>query len=118
MESGVHRTSDTDDQLSSDSSLNIAVVHSAESPVAESSISLRVERTLTPGELELLRLQNSRTISVFKQEKLEAEASKHWDVFYKRNSTKFFKDRHWTTREFIDLSGAKVTFLTIFHDLS
>ena len=28
----------------------------------------------------------------------QAEARKNWDIFYKRNTTKFFKDRHWTTR--------------------
>jgi len=42
-------------------------------------------------------------VSEFKQNKLETEAKKNWDLFYKRNTTKFFKDRHWTTREFEDL---------------
>ncbi|OWR51004.1 hypothetical protein KGM_208847 [Danaus plexippus plexippus] len=35
--------------------------------------------------------------------RLEREAKRHWDIFYKRNETKFFKDRHWTTREFQEL---------------
>ena len=42
-------------------------------------------------------------VSDFKQNKLELEAKKNWDLFYKRNTTKFFKDRHWTTREFEEL---------------
>jgi methyltransferase-like protein 6 len=25
---------------------------------------------------------------------------RHWDLFYKRNSQNFFKDRHWTSQEF------------------
>lgn len=31
------------------------------------------------------------------------QAQKHWDLFYKRNETRFFKDRRWTTREFQEL---------------
>ena len=31
---------------------------------------------------------------------------KHWDLFYKRNADRFFKDRHWTTREFEDLASS------------
>ncbi|KAM9782596.1 tRNA N(3)-cytidine methyltransferase METTL6 [Neosynchiropus ocellatus] len=42
-------------------------------------------------------------VSEFKQMKLEKDAQKNWDLFYKRNSTNFFKDRHWTTREFQEL---------------
>jgi methyltransferase-like protein 6 len=42
-------------------------------------------------------------VSDFKQMKLEKEAQKNWDLFYKRNTTNFFKDRHWTTREFEEL---------------
>ena len=42
---------------------------------------------------------------IFSANKLEADARKNWDLFYKRNETKFFKDRHWTTREFQELIG-------------
>ena len=44
----------------------------------------------------------------FKRNKLEKDAQKNWDLFYKRNTTKFFKDRHWTSREFTDLCGENV----------
>ena len=42
-------------------------------------------------------------VSTFKQNKLESEAQKNWDLFYKRNTTNFYKDRHWITREFPEL---------------
>ncbi|XP_066441332.1 tRNA N(3)-methylcytidine methyltransferase METTL6 isoform X2 [Eleutherodactylus coqui] len=48
-----------------------------------------------------------RLVSEFKQLKLEKEAQKNWDLFYKRNSTNFFKDRHWTTREFEELKTCR-----------
>lgn len=40
-----------------------------------------------------LEKQNSRMVSEFHANKLESQASKNWDWFYKRNGTKFFKDR-------------------------
>ena len=42
-------------------------------------------------------------LSDYRKGKLEKEAKKNWDLFYKRNSTHFFKDRHWITREFPEL---------------
>lgn len=44
-------------------------------------------------------------VSEFKRLKLEAEAQRNWDLFYKRNKTRFFKDRHWTKREFEELAA-------------
>jgi len=61
--------------------------------------------SLTEKEIELLEKQNSRIVPEFKANKLELEAQKNWDLFYKRNETNFFKDRHWTTREFEELLG-------------
>jgi len=60
---------------------------------------------LTESDMKQLEKQNSRKISEFRANKLESEAKKNWDMFYKRNETKFFKDRHWTTREFQELLG-------------
>lgn len=53
---------------------------------------------------EKIKLEDdSKIVSKFKQNKLEKEAQKNWDLFYKRNATNFFKDRHWTTAEFKEL---------------
>ncbi|XP_045598764.1 tRNA N(3)-methylcytidine methyltransferase METTL6 [Procambarus clarkii] len=63
-------------------------------------------RTLDASEVERLHRQDLRGIvGEFQQEKLEKEAVANWDKFYKRNETRFFKDRHWTTREFQELIG-------------
>ena len=35
----------------------------------------------------------------------ERGSRRAWDIFYKRNSTHFFKDRHWIQREFPQLAG-------------
>ena len=67
-----------------------------------------VVRLLTLEEEEMLKRQNDRLVPEFKQIKLEKEAAKNWDLFYKRNTTKFFKDRHWTAREFEELDNEKV----------
>ena len=60
------------------------------------------ERVLSEEEQKKLEA-DTIFVSDFKQTKLELEAKKNWDLFYKRNTTKFFKDRHWTTREFEEL---------------
>ncbi|XP_055593888.1 tRNA N(3)-methylcytidine methyltransferase METTL6 [Uranotaenia lowii] len=60
-------------------------------------------KVLSEAEQRLLQEQNKRMVSDFQSRKLELEARKHWDLFYKRNETRFFKDRHWTTREFEEL---------------
>jgi methyltransferase-like protein 6 len=63
------------------------------------------ELKLCEKDVQSLEKQNSRIVAEFKANKLEADARKNWDLFYKRNETKFFKDRHWTTREFQELIG-------------
>lgn len=65
--------------------------------------SLKGPKCLTIEEQQMLEKQNSRIVPEFKANQLELNARKHWDIFYKRNDTRFFKDRHWTTREFQEL---------------
>lgn len=61
------------------------------------------EKALSEEEQLRLESQNSRLVPEHKAKTLEAQAQRHWDLFYKRNENRFFKDRHWTTREFEDL---------------
>lgn len=60
-------------------------------------------KALTEEEKSQLDYQNSRLVAEFKANQLELYARKNWDLFYKRNDTRFFRDRHWTTREFEEL---------------
>ncbi|RKP27475.1 S-adenosyl-L-methionine-dependent methyltransferase [Syncephalis pseudoplumigaleata] len=48
--------------------------------------------------------QDTQTVPTFWSQKYRKEAARHWDLFYKRNTTNFFKDRHWIDREFSELS--------------
>lgn len=54
-------------------------------------------------EEERIKLEGDNVVTDFKRNKFEQEAKKNWDLFYKRNNTHFFKDRHWITREFPEL---------------
>lgn len=49
---------------------------------------------------------NRRLSTPFVVEKTKREASKAWDKFYKAHQDRFFKDRHWTQREFQELRAA------------
>ncbi len=48
----------------------------------------------------------STAVSAFWQAKYRRESAKSWDCFYKRNEGRFFKDRHWISREFPELFAA------------
>ena len=52
---------------------------------------------------DLERIALPPAVSQFQRSKLEKEAKKNWDLFYKRNGNRFFKRRHWTRREFPEL---------------
>ncbi|KAG2425509.1 hypothetical protein HXX76_013718 [Chlamydomonas incerta] len=46
-------------------------------------------------------------------DRYEAQAGKYWDMFYRRNTTKFFKDRHYLHKEFPDLAAGPATLLEV-----
>jgi methyltransferase-like protein 6 len=74
-------------------------------------------KKLSVEEQRCLQQQDSRLVTPYKASMLERDAKKYWDLFYKRNETRFFKDRHWSTREFTELlnspSTTKKTLLEI-----
>ncbi|KAI9146345.1 methyltransferase-like protein 6 [Paraphysoderma sedebokerense] len=54
---------------------------------------------------QILSSKDDPPISEFWQNKYKREAQRNWDVFYKLHTTNFFKDRHWTDKEFEELRG-------------
>ncbi|CBZ52468.1 hypothetical protein NCLIV_022570 [Neospora caninum Liverpool] len=59
--------------------------------------------TLTPEEVKeahTLVEANDQLLPQFTLEKLERDAVRNWDVFYKHNQDNFFKDRLWIKKEF------------------
>ncbi|WFD02241.1 hypothetical protein MOBT1_000922 [Malassezia obtusa] len=50
--------------------------------------------------------QNRRVSTPFMVDKTQREAGKAWDKFYKAHQDRFFKNRHWTDREFAELRAA------------
>ena len=71
---------------------------------------VRCGRILTEQEMEKLK-KDTKLVSEFQRNKLETEAKRNWDLFYKRNQSNFFKDRHWITREFPELFQPEVSIL-------
>jgi len=45
--------------------------------------------------LDAILKAQPETVSDFWKQKYEEEAGKYWDMFYKRNDDRFFKDRHY-----------------------
>jgi len=74
----------------------------------------------TVGNSSTSRLQiypsPSDAISPYLRDKYEKEARKNWDLFYKRNADRFFKDRHYLDKEWGHYIGGKVEEVLQTHD--
>eukprot|EP00050_Salpingoeca_kvevrii_P004347 m.251786 g.251786 ORF g.251786 m.251786 type:complete len:292 (-) comp10978_c0_seq2:73-948(-) len=51
-------------------------------------------------EEEIDKIRTKREAAPHEKRRFEREKRRNWDLFYKRNETRFFKDRHWIIREF------------------
>ena len=63
-----------------------------------------IARELSEEESRRLAAHDKQPVTEFKRNKLELDAKKNWDLFYRRNKANFFKDRFWTWREFDELN--------------
>jgi methyltransferase-like protein 6 len=72
----------------------------------------QVARQLTEEERDKLG-KDTQLVSEFKNKRFEMDAKKHWDLFYRRNGTNFFKDRYWTFREFEEITCENKCLLEI-----
>lgn len=58
---------------------------------------------------ERRKLESLPALSAYRREKLEKDSKKNWDLFYKRNGNRFFKNRYWTKHEFQELFEVEQT---------
>ncbi|PFH32812.1 putative methylase [Besnoitia besnoiti] len=64
--------------------------------------------TLTAQEVQVAHAlveANDQLLPAFTLEKLERDAVRNWDVFYKHNQGNFFKDRQWIKKEFPEFAS-------------
>lgn len=52
-------------------------------------------------------------ISEFWHKKYRQDLGKNWNLFYKRNETRFFRDRHWIPKEFPELLAGKLKLFEV-----
>lgn len=72
-------------------------------PVSESESAPHKSLPIQPDvetNISTILSQNRRSATTFTVSKHSKEAAKNWDKFYKNHQDRFFKDRHWTSREF------------------
>ena len=53
---------------------------------------------------EILQTEAASKLTDMTYRRLDIEAQKNWDIFYKNNTTNFYKDRHYLSREFSELA--------------
>ena len=51
----------------------------------------------------MTEFERNLKISDFWHQKYRKDLGKNWNLFYKRNETRFFRDRHWIPQEFPEL---------------
>lgn len=52
-------------------------------------------------------------ISDFWHRKYRQDLGKNWNLFYKRNETRFFRDRHWIAQEFPELLHGRIKLFEV-----
>lgn len=80
---------------------------SRENRAAESNHDVIIDNPFTRDELVSiqrdLEKQTNTVMTSYWVDKLERESTRHWNTFYKRNTTNFFKNRYYIHREIPEL---------------
>ncbi|CAO3611322.1 unnamed protein product [Cunninghamella blakesleeana] len=84
--------------MATENNINITKLDNAKIETDENRIENHIKRAKEAID------NDNKNVPSFWVNKYKKEAAKNWDIFYKRNTTKFFKDRHWTDREFKELA--------------
>mmetsp|Transcript_30952 Transcript_30952/g.42897 ORF Transcript_30952/g.42897 Transcript_30952/m.42897 type:complete len:282 (-) Transcript_30952:49-894(-) len=63
-----------------------------------------VNRVSSETPIKLYADSGDKVVSEFWAGKYEKDAQRNWDIFYKNNQEKFFKDRHYLLQEFPELT--------------
>lgn len=61
------------------------------------------EANIKAIDIDTLPCDRNPKISNFWHQKYRQDLGKNWNLFYKRNTTRFFRDRHWIPQEFPEL---------------
>ncbi|CDS36655.1 methyltransferase protein 6 [Echinococcus multilocularis] len=69
-----------------------------------SSVEALEDLTISEEGQSIIDRQLSTMCSPFEHKKLQKDAGRNWDRFYNRHGARFFKNRHWTKREFRELA--------------
>jgi len=63
------------------------------------------EKILSEEDAKKVEKNSQTKISEFKKNKLEIDARRHWDIFYKNNTSNFFKDRNFSKSFTVNVIG-------------
>ncbi|EKX32836.1 hypothetical protein GUITHDRAFT_120987 [Guillardia theta CCMP2712] len=70
-------------------------------------------REVSMEEMKRILLKDNRPVTEFWKNRYETEARRCWDVFYKVNENRFFKDRHYLDKEWNCLRDAKLKIIEV-----
>ena len=94
----------TSTQVLGKDSSEFKLVHKVENLDIQKQDALQESSKEMKDKMESIISSQRVPVSDFIRNKLMNEQKRSWDIFYKHNTTNFFKDRHWTTREFPELN--------------
>jgi tRNAThr (cytosine32-N3)-methyltransferase len=72
---------------------------------------VEMDEQMEKDAFELIANQKQNAASAEKVIKLDTNPNQFWNRFYSNNANRFFKDRHWLSREFSELFDSGTRFI-------